>query len=111
MSASERLLPVREHLQEAVALKPLRSKPLAFPACSSKDVQFFSRPLEPLVALQHSYVITVKLKPHGGCRADAGQMPGKHRINGEQAMLFIGGIRDRLSITLSGNVCPDALQS
>jgi hypothetical protein len=26
------------------------------------------------------------------------RMPGKHRISGEQAMLFIGGIRERLSI-------------
>ena len=26
------------------------------------------------------------------------RMPGKHRISGEQAMLFIGSIRERLSI-------------
>lgn len=25
------------------------------------------------------------------------RMPGKHRISGEQAMLFIGSIRERLS--------------
>jgi len=25
-------------------------------------------------------------------------MPGKHRISGEQAMLFVGSIRERLSI-------------
>jgi predicted nucleic acid-binding protein len=26
------------------------------------------------------------------------RMPGKHRISGEQAMLFVGSIRERLSI-------------
>ena len=37
-------------------------------------------------------------------------MPGKHRISGEQAMLFIGSIRDRLSIVaLDGNEYADAL--
>ena len=40
------------------------------------------------------------------------RMPGKHRINGEQAMLFIGSIRERLSIIdLSGDEYADALQS
>ena len=39
------------------------------------------------------------------------RMPGKHRISGEQAMLFIGSIRDRLSIiALSGDEYADALQ-
>jgi len=39
-------------------------------------------------------------------------MPGKHRISGEQAMLFIGSIRERLSIVaLSGDEYADALQS
>jgi predicted nucleic acid-binding protein len=39
-------------------------------------------------------------------------MPGKYRISGEQAMLFIGSIRDRLSIiALSGDEYADALQS
>src|SRR5690242_19655185 len=28
-------------------------------------------------------------------------MPGKHRISGEQTMLFVGSIRERLSIILS----------
>src|SRR4051812_16941798 len=40
------------------------------------------------------------------------RMPGKHRISGEQAMLFIGSIRERLSIvSLSGDEYADALQS
>ena len=39
-------------------------------------------------------------------------MPGKHRISGEQAMLFIGSIRERLSIVaLTGDEYADALQS
>jgi predicted nucleic acid-binding protein len=39
-------------------------------------------------------------------------MPGKHRISGEQAMLFVGSIRERLSIVaLSGDEYADALQS
>jgi predicted nucleic acid-binding protein len=38
------------------------------------------------------------------------RMPGKHRISGEQAMLFIGSIRERLSvITLTGDESADAL--
>jgi predicted nucleic acid-binding protein len=40
------------------------------------------------------------------------RMPGKHRISAEQAMLFIGGIRDRLSIiALDGDEYADALQA
>jgi predicted nucleic acid-binding protein len=40
------------------------------------------------------------------------RMPGKHRISGEQAMLFIGNIRERLSIIeLSGDEYADALQT
>lgn len=40
------------------------------------------------------------------------RMPGKHRISGEQAMLFIGSIRERLSIVaLTGEEYADALQS
>jgi predicted nucleic acid-binding protein len=40
------------------------------------------------------------------------RMPGKHRISGEQAMLFIGSIRERLSlVALSGEECADALES
>jgi predicted nucleic acid-binding protein len=40
------------------------------------------------------------------------RMPGKHRISGEQAMLFIGSIRERLSIVaLSGNEYADALRN
>jgi predicted nucleic acid-binding protein len=39
------------------------------------------------------------------------RMPGKHRISGEQAMLFVGSIRERLSIiALSGDEYADALQ-
>jgi|SRR6202451_1261654 predicted nucleic acid-binding protein len=38
------------------------------------------------------------------------RMPGKHRISGEQAMLFIGSIRERLSIiSLDGDEYADAL--
>ena len=40
------------------------------------------------------------------------RMPGKHRISGEQAMLFVGSIRERLSIiALDGNEYADALQA
>ena len=39
-------------------------------------------------------------------------MPGKHRISAEQAMLFIGSIRERLSIiALTGEEYADALQT
>jgi len=39
------------------------------------------------------------------------RMPGKHRISAEQAMLFIGSIRERLSIVaLTGEQYADALQ-
>jgi predicted nucleic acid-binding protein len=31
------------------------------------------------------------------------RMPGKHRISGEQALLFIGNIRERLSIVCLGD--------
>jgi predicted nucleic acid-binding protein len=38
------------------------------------------------------------------------RMPGKHRISSEQAMLFIGSIRDRLAvIALNGDEYADAL--
>ncbi len=37
-------------------------------------------------------------------------MPGKHRISGDQAMLFVGSIRERLSIiALNGDEYADAL--
>jgi predicted nucleic acid-binding protein len=40
------------------------------------------------------------------------RMPGKHRISAEQAMLFIGSIRERLSIiSLTGDEYADALQA
>ena len=40
------------------------------------------------------------------------RMPGKRRISGEQAMLFIGNIRERLSIvTLSGEEYADSLEA
>jgi predicted nucleic acid-binding protein len=38
-------------------------------------------------------------------------MPGKRRISGEQAMLFIGNIRERLSsVAVNGEEYADALQ-
>ena len=40
------------------------------------------------------------------------RMPGKHRISAEQAMLFIGSIRERLSlVALTGEEYADALQA
>jgi predicted nucleic acid-binding protein len=40
------------------------------------------------------------------------RMPGKHRISAEQAMLFIGSIRERLAvIALSGDEYADALSA
>lgn len=40
------------------------------------------------------------------------RMPGKHRISSEQAMLFIGSIRERLSIVaLNGDEYADALHA
>ncbi len=40
------------------------------------------------------------------------RMPGKHRISGEQAMLFVASIRERLAIiALDGDEYADALQS
>jgi predicted nucleic acid-binding protein len=40
------------------------------------------------------------------------RMPGKHRISGEQAMLFIGSIRERLSIiALDGDEYDNALET
>jgi predicted nucleic acid-binding protein len=40
------------------------------------------------------------------------RMPGKHRISGEQAMLFIGSIREHLSIVaLDGDEYADALEA
>ena len=40
------------------------------------------------------------------------RMPGKHRISGEQAMLFVGSIRERLSIiALDGDEYADALDA
>ncbi|MGB8013558.1 MAG: PIN domain-containing protein [Terriglobales bacterium] len=39
------------------------------------------------------------------------RMPGKHRISAEQAMLFVGSIRERLSvIALSSDEYADALE-
>ena len=39
------------------------------------------------------------------------RMPGRHRISGEQAMRFIGSIRERLTlITLDGDEYADAFQ-
>jgi predicted nucleic acid-binding protein len=40
------------------------------------------------------------------------RMPGKHRISSEQAMLFVGSIRERLSIVaLSGDEYAGALEA
>jgi predicted nucleic acid-binding protein len=40
------------------------------------------------------------------------RMPGKHRISAEQAMLFVGSIRERLSlVALDGEEYVDALQA
>src|ERR1700733_1794766 len=40
------------------------------------------------------------------------RLPGKHRISGEQAMPFVGSIRERLSIvSLNGDEHADALQA
>jgi predicted nucleic acid-binding protein len=40
------------------------------------------------------------------------RMPGRHRISGEQAILFIGNIRERLSIVhLSGDEYADVLEA
>jgi len=40
------------------------------------------------------------------------RMPGKHRISGEQAMLFLGSIRERLAIiALSSDEYADALEA
>jgi predicted nucleic acid-binding protein len=40
------------------------------------------------------------------------RMPGKHRISGEQAMLFIGSIRERLSVVaLNGEEYAGALEA
>ncbi len=40
------------------------------------------------------------------------RMPGRHRVSGEQAMLFIGSIRERLSIVaLNGDEYADAIEA
>jgi len=40
------------------------------------------------------------------------RMPGRHRISGEQALLFIGSIRERLSIiALQGDEYAEALEA
>jgi len=40
------------------------------------------------------------------------RMPGRHRISGAQAMLFVGSIRERLSlVALEGDEYADALQA
>ncbi len=57
-------------------------------------------------------------RSHGCCGAHSlaevystlTRMPGKHRISAEQAMLFIGSLRERLSvIALDGSEYADAL--
>lgn len=61
----------------------------------------------------------VRFDPTSGCCAAHGlaevystltRMPGRHRISGEQAMLFVGSIRERLSVVaLDGDEYTDAL--
>ena len=70
---------------------------------------------------QASLAIFVKLGTATGCcgahslaevYATLTRMPGKHRISGEQAMLFIGSIRERLSVVpLDGDEYVEALKS
>ncbi len=68
-----------------------------------------------------SLAIFIKLGTSTGCcgthslvevYATLTRMPGKHPISGEQAMLFIGDIRERLSIVpLDGDDYGEALKS
>ena len=54
-----------------------------------------------------SFDLFVQLRPESGCCAAHSlaelystltRMPGRHRISGDQAMLFIGNVRERLTI-------------
>jgi predicted nucleic acid-binding protein len=68
-----------------------------------------------------SQELFIRFTPSTGCcgahslaevYATLTRMPGKRRISGEQAMLFIGNIRDRLSIiALNRDEYADALQA
>jgi AbrB family looped-hinge helix DNA binding protein len=70
---------------------------------------------------QASLALFVRLSASTGCcgahslaevYATLTRMPGKHRISGEQAMLFIGSIRERLMIVpLDGDDYAQALKS
>jgi predicted nucleic acid-binding protein len=70
---------------------------------------------------QASLAIFIKLGASTGCcgahslaevYATLTRMPGKYRISGEQAMLFIGSIRERLSIiTFDGDDYVESLRS
>jgi len=68
---------------------------------------------------QPSFDLFVQFRPHTGCCAahtlaevysTLTRMPGKHRISADQAMLFLGSLRERLSIiSLTGDQYADAL--
>ncbi|MDP9121483.1 MAG: PIN domain-containing protein [Acidobacteriota bacterium] len=70
---------------------------------------------------QASMQLFIQFDPTSGCcgahtlaevYASLTRMPGRHRLSGEQAMLFIGSIRDRLSIiALDGDEYASALAS
>lgn len=67
-----------------------------------------------------SLKLFIRLNRESGCcgahslaevYASLTRMPGKYRISGEQAMLFVGGVRERLStIALSGDEYFSSLQ-
>jgi predicted nucleic acid-binding protein len=70
---------------------------------------------------QASLDLFIKFEKSGGCcgahslaevYSTLTRIPGRHRISGEQAMLFIGSIRERLSIiALSGQEYTEALEA
>jgi predicted nucleic acid-binding protein len=87
---------------------------------------FDSSVLVPLFYRDHvhhvpSQELFIQFDPSTGCcgahslaevYATLTRMPGKRRISGEQAMLFIGNIRERLSIVaLNSEDYADALQA
>src|SRR5271154_5480657 len=70
---------------------------------------------------QASLALFIQYEKSGGCcgahslaevYSTLTRMPGRHRISGEQAMLFIGSIRERLSvIALTSQEYADALEA
>jgi predicted nucleic acid-binding protein len=70
---------------------------------------------------QASLDLFIQFEKSGGCcgahslaevYSTLTRMPGRHRISGDQAMLFIGSIRERLSIVaLTGQEYADALEA